>query len=53
MEKKPAKPLKTLRLRKEALRSLTSNQLVRVHAGVNLDPWDLPTNTCGCTITLA
>jgi hypothetical protein len=37
-KKKSQKPLKTLRLHKEALRPLTTIHLVRVHGGAN-DPW--------------
>jgi hypothetical protein len=47
MEKqKPARKLKTLRLRKEALKSLSGDQLIRVNAGaVAGDPWDPPPDT--------
>ncbi|HEX8112373.1 MAG TPA: hypothetical protein VF516_31805 [Kofleriaceae bacterium] len=46
MQKK-TKQLKTLRLRKEALRVLTKEQQLRVHAGDAADPWDPPlTFTC-------
>jgi hypothetical protein len=40
MQKKRAKPLKTLRLRKEVLQALTTEQQLRVHAGDPNDPWD-------------
>ncbi|HEX8106519.1 MAG TPA: hypothetical protein VF516_02275 [Kofleriaceae bacterium] len=36
-KKKPIKQLKPLRLRKEALKVLTNDQQLRVHAGS--DPW--------------
>ena len=54
MEKKPTKPLKTLQLRKEALKTLTANQLVRVQGG-SLDPWDpsFGTNCTTCYQTVA
>jgi hypothetical protein len=46
MEKKRTKPLKTLRLRKEALKTLSTDQLVQVEAGVLAnDPWDPPPGT--------
>jgi hypothetical protein len=45
MEKKRTRPLKTLRLRKEALKTLSTDQLVQVEAGVLADPWDPPQNT--------
>jgi len=37
MQKKRTKQLKTLRLRKEALQVLTTEQQLRIHAGS--DPW--------------
>jgi hypothetical protein len=41
MQKKQIKPVKKLRLRKEALKTLSTEQLVQVNAGViNQDPWD-------------
>ena len=40
MHKKRIKQLKTLRLRKEALQVLTTEQQLRVHAGDPNDPWD-------------
>jgi hypothetical protein len=43
MRKKQTKQLKTLRLRKESLKVLTTEQQLRVHAGDPNDPWDLPT----------
>ena len=43
MEKKPTKPRKTLRLRKESLKTLNNDQLIRVNAGaIATDPWDPP-----------
>jgi len=51
MERKSPKPLKSLRVRKESLRTLTSDQLVRVQAGNVPDPWD-PTFTSLC-VTIA
>jgi len=39
MYKKRTKQLKTLRLRKEALQVLTTDQQLRVHAGDAADPW--------------
>ncbi len=40
MEKKRTKPLKSLRLRKESLKTLTTEQLVKVNAAGDADPWD-------------
>ncbi len=34
MQKKPTKPLKTLRLRKEVLKTLTPDELTRVQGGL-------------------
>ena len=45
MEKKRSRPLKTLRLRKESLKVLSANQLVKVEAGNVADPWDPPPDT--------
>jgi hypothetical protein len=45
MEKKRTRPLKTLRLRKEALKALSTTQLVQVEAGALADPWDPPPDT--------
>jgi len=40
MEKRPPKPIKTLRLRKEALKFLNTTEMLRVHGG---DAWDVDT----------
>lgn len=40
MQKKRTKQLKKLRLRKESLQVLTTEQQLRVHAGDAADPWD-------------
>jgi hypothetical protein len=46
MEKKPAKKLKSLRLRKEILKPMTTDQLGQVQGGgvvvIAPDPWDPP-----------
>ena len=42
MKKKPAKQIKTLRLRRESLKILSTDQQLRVHAGALADPWDPP-----------
>ena len=49
MQKKTSKQqqLKTLRLRKESLKILTTDQRLRVHGGS--DPWDTPIFTAACT----
>lgn len=48
MQKKPTRQLKTLRLRKEALKVLTDEQQLRVNAGS--DPWDPPPQQTACSI---
>ena len=44
--KKQTKQLKTLRLRKESLKILATEQQLRVHGGS--DPWDRPTEAAIC-----
>jgi hypothetical protein len=46
MQKKPTRKLKTLRLRKEALQILSTEQQLRVHAGDPNDPWDTAYPQC-------
>ena len=43
---KRSRPRKTLRLRKESLKTLSNDQLIRVNAGAaGADPWDPPVDT--------
>ena len=39
MQRKPTKQLKTLRLRKESLKILTTDEQLQVHGGS--DPWEI------------
>jgi hypothetical protein len=48
MKKNPTKLLKTLRLRKEVLKTLSTDQLVRV-AGGDWEGYDSFVCTAGCT----
>ena len=48
MQKKQIKPVKKLRLRKEALKTLNAEHLVQVNAGAPaLDLWDPSFQGCG------